>query len=52
MCKNGKLYEIFMLRYNFTGGLPENYANCSSLERLQLNNNLLSGRIPDGIWSL
>ncbi|CAL5329665.1 unnamed protein product [Camellia sinensis] len=59
MCKNGKMSELLMLQNKFTGGLPEklrytqqNYANCLSLNRLRVNNNSLSRKIPAGIWSL
>ncbi|KAJ0744025.1 putative protein kinase RLK-Pelle-LRR-XI-1 family [Helianthus annuus] len=48
----GRFVIFLMLQNNFTGGLLENSANCSSLERLRVSNNSLSGRIPDGIWSL
>ncbi|KAE9447037.1 hypothetical protein C3L33_21067, partial [Rhododendron williamsianum] len=42
----------FPLENKFTGGIPENYVNCSSLHRFRVNNNSLSGIVPAGIWSL
>ncbi|KAJ0522183.1 putative non-specific serine/threonine protein kinase [Helianthus annuus] len=52
MCKMGKMKKLLMIQNNFTGGLPENYASCTSLIRLRVKNNSLSGRVPFGIWSL
>ncbi|KAE8719178.1 Receptor-like protein kinase HAIKU2 [Hibiscus syriacus] len=45
-------HELLLLQNNFTGTLPESYANCKSLVRLRVNNNSLSGTVPAGIWSL
>ncbi|KAL9998449.1 putative non-specific serine/threonine protein kinase [Helianthus debilis subsp. tardiflorus] len=38
MCKMGEMKKLLMLQNNFTS--------------LRVNNNSLSGRVPDGIWSL
>ncbi|KAF9587141.1 hypothetical protein IFM89_039640, partial [Coptis chinensis] len=36
----------------FTGGIPETYEHCLSMNRFRVSNNSLSGSVPPGIWGL
>lgn len=41
-----------MLQNKFTGGIPLTYSTCTSMARIRLSNNSLSGVVPGGIWGL
>ncbi|KAL2534155.1 Leucine-rich receptor-like protein kinase family protein [Abeliophyllum distichum] len=43
--------EVLALENKISGGFPDTYAECFSLERLRISHNQL-GNIPDGIWAL
>ncbi|MCL7035698.1 hypothetical protein MKW94_012043 [Papaver nudicaule] len=53
ICKNSTRITILNLAINyFQGNIPPGIGNCSSLQRLILNSNLLSGSLPDELFSL
>jgi hypothetical protein len=41
------LQNLFLSGNNFTGTIPESLSSLKSLSVMSLNNNLLSGKIPD-----
>ncbi|KAH9316305.1 hypothetical protein KI387_024932 [Taxus chinensis] len=51
ICKGGNMQYFLALENSFSGELLESYGHdYKSLLRFMVNNNNLSGKVPDGIW--
>ncbi|KAI5314090.1 hypothetical protein L3X38_043266 [Prunus dulcis] len=44
--------NLLFVQNKLSGEIPQNYAKCTTLKRFRVDNNLLYGVVPPGIWGL